>query len=122
MIRGIFMKRPNLLISCAWLLHLAAWLLPVVKDGTKLPEGLPGWEAFRVALSPVLPMKDVQFETWYYALLATVSAVTTLLFVLGSPWIVLRGSRSLRRVSAWAAATAFVVNGHWYVLLGSDRS
>jgi hypothetical protein len=116
------MKRPHLLISYAWLLHAAAWLLPVVKGGAKLPGGLPGWEAFRVASSPVWSMKDVKFDTWYDAVLATVSAMTTLLFVFGSPWIVLRGSRSLWRVSSWAAATAFVVNAHWYVLFGSDRS
>jgi hypothetical protein len=57
-----------------------------------------------------------------YAVLATVSAASTLLFIFGSPLIVLRGSRSLWRASAWVAATAFVVNAHWYVLYGPDRS
>jgi len=116
------MKRPYLLISGAWLLHAAAWLLPVVKHGTKLTEGLPGWEAFRVASSAIWPMQDVNYDTWYNAVLGTISAVTTVLFVSSSPWIVLRGSRSLWRVSAWAAAVTFVVNAHWYVLFGSDRS
>jgi len=116
------MKRPHLLISCAWLLHAAAWLLPVVKGGAKLPERLPGWEAFRYASSAVWPIEGENFDTWYYAVLATVSSVTTLLFIFGSPWAVLRGSLSLWRATAWAAATAFVVNAHWYVLYGSDRS
>jgi hypothetical protein len=48
--------------------------------------------------------------------------VTTLFFVLWSPWVVLRGSQSLRRFSAWAAATAFVVNIHWIFIFGSARS
>ena len=116
------MKRPHLLISCAWLLHAAAWLLPVVKGGAKLPERLPGWEAFRYASSAVWPIEGEKFDTRYYAVLATVSSVTTLLFIFGSPWAVLRGSLSLWRATAWAAATAFVVNAHWYVLYGSDRS
>ena len=116
------MKRPQLLISCAWLLHAAAWLLPVDKYGVKLPKGLPGWEAFRFASSAVWPIEGSKFDAWYYAVPATVSAVTTLLFIFGSPWVVLRGSLSLWRASAWAAATAFIVNAHWYVLYGSDRS
>ena len=115
------MKRPHLLISGAWLLHAAAWLLPVEKNGVRLPKGLPGWEAFRYAFSAVWPIDDVHFEAWYYAVLATVSALTTLLFIFGSPWVVLRGSRSLLRASAWAAATAFINNAFWYVLSGSDR-
>jgi hypothetical protein len=31
-----------------------------------------------------------------------------------------RGKRSLRRASAWAAATAFLVNLHWYIRLSRD--
>jgi hypothetical protein len=116
------MKRLHLLISCAWVFHAAAWFLPVVSGGVTLPKGLPGWEAFRWAFSAVWPFEGGQFDTWYYAALATLCAATTLLFIFGSPWVVWRGSRSLWRASAWAAATAFVVNAHWYVLYGSDRS
>jgi hypothetical protein len=119
---GIFVKRPQLLISLAWLLHAVAWFLPVVKDMATFPRWLPGWGAFRYAASAVWPVDDSKFGTWYYAVLATVSSVTTLLFIFGSPWAVLRGSLSLWRATAWAAATALVVNAHWYVLSGSDRS
>jgi hypothetical protein len=118
----IFIKRPRVLIASAWLFHAAAWFVPVVKGGVTLPMGVPGWEAFRVAFSVVWPVAGTNFDAWYDAVLATVSAVTTLLFIFGSPLIVLRGSRSLWRESAWAAATAFVINAHWYVLFGSDRS
>ncbi len=74
------MKGPRLLISCAWLLHAAAWFFPVV-NGVTLLKGLPGWEAFRYAFSAVWPIQGTKFETWYYAVLATVSAATTLLFI-----------------------------------------
>lgn len=116
------MKRPPVLISCAWLCHAAAWLLPVVNGGVTLPTGLPGWEAFRYASSAVWPIAGTKFEAWHFAVLATVSAVTALLFIFGSPLIVFLGSRSLSRASAWTAAAAFVINAHWYVLAGSDRS
>ena len=53
--------------------------------------------------------------------LSTLSAATTLLFIVGSPLVVWRGSRSVQKTSAWVAAAAFVVNSHWYVLFGSDR-
>ena len=104
------------------MIHTAAWCLPVVKGGVRLPKGLPGWEAFRFASSAVWPDSTSGFDHWYGAVLGTVSAGTTLLFIFGSPWVVLRGPRSLQRVSAWAAAAGFIVNAHWYVLYVSDRS
>jgi len=51
-----------------------------------------------------------------------VSVLATLFFVLCSPWVVLRGSRSVRKFSAWAAAAFFVFNTHWIVIFGSERS
>ena len=53
--------------------------------------------------------------------LSTISAVTTPLFILGSVWVVLRGTRALRRTSAWIATFAFVVNAQWYALFSLDR-
>ncbi len=116
------MKRPHLVILGAWLVHAAAWFLPVTKDGVTLPDGLPGWQAFRVAFTAVWPYETFNFDTWYTAVLATASAVTTLLFLFGSPWVVWRGSPSLSRASAWVAAVAFVLNVYWYFLFWSDRS
>jgi hypothetical protein len=97
------MRKPYLLISAAWLLHFVAWFLPVIKPGEFRP-AIPGWQAFR------------------YAVLSTMSAITTLFFILASPWVALRGSRSIRRGLAWAAAAAFVFNAHWIVIFGSERS
>jgi hypothetical protein len=116
------MRRPHLLIASAWLIHAAAWFLPVIKGGVTLPDGLPGWEAFRIASCALWPCRGTTFDTWYGAALSSASSITTILFVLASPWVVLCGLRSLRRASAWAAATAFIVNAHWYVLFGSGRS
>ena len=116
--KGIDVRRPQLLISGAWVLHAMAWFLPVVDGGVTFPHGLPGWQAFRVAACAVWPYKDFKTD---YAVLSTISAVTTPLFVLGSVWVVLRGSNTLRYASAWVATFAFIANAHWYVLFGSDR-
>ena len=114
------MRRHRLLIGAAWLVFTAAWFLPVVKEGVTLPEGLPGWQAFRVAASAVWPLPDVTIDKWYKSVLFTMSAITTLLFIPGSVWAVWSGSRALRQASAWVAASAFVVNAHWYALYGGS--
>jgi hypothetical protein len=113
------MKRKHLLISSAWLLHTVSWFLPVIKsiNGSEINPGVRGWLAFVVASCSIRPHKDTHFDAWYGAVLAGASVITTVFFVLGSPWVVLRGSPSLRRVFAWAAAAAFVVNAHWFVLV-----
>jgi hypothetical protein len=112
------MKKPTALIWAAWLIQGVAWFLPVIGEGTNLPDGLPGWQAFRVASGAIWPYRrDIAFEHWYNAVLATIGAASTLLFIPGSVWVVWFGSRTVRRVSAWIAASAFVINAHWYVFV-----
>jgi hypothetical protein len=115
------MRKPHLLIAGAWLVHAAAWFLPVEKEGVKLPQGLPGWQAFRVAACAIWPYEGWNIGGWYNIVLSTMSAATTLLFVLGSVWVVWTGSRAVRRASAWIATAAFIVNAHWFIRFGSDR-
>src|SRR5215475_11712789 len=100
------MRRHQLFILAAWLAYLVSWFLPVIKEGVTFPQGLPGWEAFRVAASPVWPT-GISVEGWYNAVLSTVSALTTVLFIAGSVWICF-GSSALRRTSAWVASGAFI--------------
>ena len=108
------LKSAHLVIAFAWATHALSWFLPV----SKLFQ-FGGWFAFGVALSPILSYQDFHANPWYYSVLSGASAVTTFMFVVGSPLAVWRGSRSVRRTSAWVAITAFIVNSHWYVL-GSD--
>jgi hypothetical protein len=112
-------RKAHLVIVAAWLVHVVAWFVPVIKGGDVLPQGLPGWEAFRVAASAVWRYQD--FDRGYIAVLCIISAATTMLFLLGSLWVVLYGSSAVWRVSAWLAACAFVINSHWYLLSGPDR-
>jgi len=115
------MRKPNLLILAAWALHVASWFLPVLKAQDYHPM-VPGWKAFRLAACALWPCEGVEFETLHHAVLATISVITTLFFLFCSPWVVLRGSRRLRRYAAWAAAAAFAVNTHWIVIFGEKRS
>lgn len=108
------MKRPYVLLSAAWLVHAVAWFLPVAPYGGESPLDFPGLTAFVIASCPVLRCEDTAHNPWYGQVLATVSAVTTVLFVLASPWVVWRGPKSLQRVCAWAAVLAFLTNAHWY--------
>jgi len=110
----------RLLIWAAWLAYVAAWFLPIVKEGATLPDGLPGWQAFRVATCAVWPCADISIDKWYKAVLFTISAVTTVLFIPVSLWAVSSGLRALRRAFAWVATSAFIVNAHWYVLYGGS--
>jgi hypothetical protein len=119
--KGTKMRRPHLLISGAWLLHAVAWFLPIVKGGVTFPHGLPGWQAFRVGARSVWPYDDFRADEWYNAVLSTLGAATTVLFIFGSVWVVSRGSYAMRRASAWIATSAFIINAHWYVFFGSDR-
>jgi len=114
------MRKPNLFILAAWALHVTSWFLPVVKANDVHPV-LPGWKAFRYAACAVWPCEGIQFQTLHHAVLATISVLTTLFFVVCSLWV-LSGRKSLRRPLAWATATAFVFNTHWIVIFGSDRS
>ena len=114
------MRKPNALIFVAWALHLVAWFLPVVKANDVHPV-LRGWQAFRYASCGVLPCEGIEFQTLHHAVLATISVLTTLFFILGSLWLLLHGLRSLRRPFAWAAAAAFAFNTHWIVIFGSER-
>src|SRR6187397_3568679 len=75
------MRKPYLLISGAWLLHAVAWFLPVVDGGVTFPHGVPGWEAFGVAATAY---QDSHTDSWYLAILSTISAATTPLLIFGS--------------------------------------
>jgi hypothetical protein len=115
------MKKPNVLVLAAWTLHVASWFLPVLK-AEDYHGVVPGWRAFRLAACAFWPCEGVQFETLHHAVLATISVITTLFFLLCSPLVVLRGSRALQKSAAWAAAAAFAVNTHWIIIFGEKRS
>jgi len=104
--------------------HVLGWLLPFHKDGVSLPVGIPGWQAFRFAFSSVWPYQifvgDVTMETWYAALLATLSALTNTLILL-AVWVALRPSGRRLRLLSWLAMAGFVVDAQWLLFFGPER-
>jgi len=74
--------------------------------------------AFRLALLAIWPSAGIYADR---PVLSILGALTTILFIVGSPLAVWRGSRPMRKASAWLAITAFVLNAHWYLLYVSDR-
>jgi hypothetical protein len=118
--KGSTMGRPHLLIAVAWLLNGAAWFLPVVTHvfGGRIGPPIIGVDAFVMAASAVWPRQF--FGTAYEAVLTTLTVLTALFFIVGSPWAVFRGTPSLRRVAAWVATAAFFFNAHWYIRLSPD--
>jgi hypothetical protein len=112
------LRNSHVVIASAWLIHAVSWFLPVVRLDIFGP--IRGWTAFGLALSPILQGSD-RADTWYNLVLPVVSAVTTFLFIVGSPLVVWRASQSVRRACAWVATFAFLLNSHWYILSGSDR-
>jgi len=114
------MTKPSPFVLVAWIFYMASWFLPAVKAQDFRP-AIPGWKAFRLATCGVLPCEGIEFQTVHHMVLATVSVITTLLF-LCSAWIVLRGSQSFRRFAAWIVAVAFLFNTHWIFIFGSERS
>ena len=109
------MARSNGLVRLAWLAHTTAWLVQVHKHGVQLPKGIPGWQAFRVAMSPLWPFEgDSASGSWYGLALAVTSGVTNILILASVP-IVFRGTPRQRWVLAWLCMLAVVVNAQWVI-------
>ncbi len=104
--------KPRQLLQVALALYLLAWALPVSKGGVALPDGLPGWEAFRAAASPVWPYQGLDLGAGLGAALSVASAGTNLL-MLAAVLPVSHGSRRWLRVAALACLAGFAVNASW---------
>jgi len=109
------MRRPNLFILAAWTCHLISWFLSTA-NAPDFHVIVPGWKAFRLAACGLWPCKGIEFQGMIFAVLAATSVITTLFFILCSPWAVLRGTRTVQKSLAWFASAAFVFNSHWIVM------
>jgi len=118
------MRKWYLLIATAWLLQVASWFLPAVTGflGSRLDHGIAGWEVFLAETCAFRPCADASADPWYGTAISAAGVITTVLFVLASPWIVWRASRKIRRAAAFVAGAAFVVNSQWYLFYAPVRS
>jgi hypothetical protein len=79
-------ERRTVLLAVAAIAFVLGWVLPVIDE-------YRGWQAFRVALSPVWPYESFKIDGWHNAILTSLSGLTNLLFVVATLlnlyWLVL---------------------------------
>jgi hypothetical protein len=106
------MRRKTALLIIAATAFVLGWLLPVVDD-------YRGWQAFRVALSPLWPYESFRFSAWYSAALTTASGLSNAVFVLAFADAVFTRRVGARLLSLVLFAAA-IVNLHWLVRAGAQ--
>ncbi len=111
------MRRSTVFLIGAVVAHAAGWLAPVVNDYV-------GWQAFRVAFSPVWPFEHFAVPTWRLVVLSVASAATNLVFVVAAVWLAVGAvGRSVPpRGLFFALLLATLVNLHWPISMGEHRA
>jgi hypothetical protein len=107
------MKAPHFAWLAAVVTNLLAWFMPVVDDYV-------GWQAFRVALSPLWPFEQFHIPPGSLLVLSVASGVTNVLFLLLAAVLVTQPARRAKPV-LWIAAAATLVNLHWPISMGAER-
>jgi hypothetical protein len=108
------MNASRIVVLAAIVANIGGWLMPVVDDYL-------GWQAFRVALSPLWPFEQFRIQPGPLLVLSVASALTNLLFVVLAAVLVL-GSERRAQVVLWAAAGATLLNLHWPISMGEERA
>lgn len=106
------MNAARVTLLAAIVANVLGWILPVVYDDR-------GWQAFRVALSPLWPYEDFRIEPGLLLVLSIASALTNVLFVVLATLLVLREASA--KAVVWAAAGATLLNLHWAISMGDER-
>jgi hypothetical protein len=108
------MKESRIALLAAVAANVAGWLMHVVDD-------YRGWQAFRVALSPLWPFEEFRIEPGPLLVLSVASALTNLLFVVLGAILAARPQR-YAKPALWAAAGATLLNLHWPISMGAQRA
>ncbi len=107
------MNESRIALLAAVVANVAGWLMPVVDDYL-------GWQAFRVALSPLWPFEQFRIEPGPLLVLSVASGLTNLLFAVLGATLAARPQR-YGKVVLWAAAAATLLNLHWPLSMGAER-
>lgn len=107
------MNGSRIVLSVAFVANLLGWMSPVVDD-------YRGWQAFRVALSPLWPFEQFRIEPGWLLVLSVASALTNVAFVALAAALVVGGARRARLV-LYGAAAATLLNLHWPISMGAER-
>jgi hypothetical protein len=106
------MRQWRVVFVAAIAAHLLGWWLPVVRD-------YRGWQAFRVAFSPVWPFEQFRLEPGLLLVLSVASALTNVVFMLLAVLLAM-GGRTM--VVAYGALAAALLDLHWPISMGSQRA
>jgi hypothetical protein len=104
--------RRKLTLAVGFLLFAVAWLLPVHEYGKALPETLPGWEAFLIALSPGW---DAAYPAHCYAAVMSVASALTNLLVVILVFTWRRGNEYLLQLVGRACIISLGLNAQWFL-------
>jgi hypothetical protein len=103
-------EQSKLVKVLAWIAaaaFVASWFLPVLAD-------VPGWMAFRYALAPLVPFRELSTTTWEDSAPQVMSALTNIVFVvLFALWAIKQSPRPGMLVRI--AAACFLLNLYWLV-------
>ena len=92
----------------------ASWFLPVLAD-------IPGWMAFRYALSPLIPYQDSPGTAWDDAVPQVMSALTNVVFIiLFALWQFKQSPRPGMFVRI--ALACLLLNLYWFVSAWRDHN
>ena len=102
-------------LAAAVIANLLGWALPVIDD-------YRGWQAFRVAFSPVWPFEQFKLEPGLLMTLSVASALTNAVFVVLAVALVAGFARTTvrARVVLWVAAGAALLDLHWPISMGKN--
>ena len=103
-------------LAAAVVANVLGWVLPVIDD-------YRGWQAFRVAFSPVWPFEQFKLNPGWLMVLSVASALTNVLFVVLAAALVagVVGTAARARAVLWAAAGAALLDLHWPISMGDNR-
>jgi hypothetical protein len=108
------MLRQRVVLALAVLANALGWVLPVI-------DKYRGWQAFRVALSPLWPYERFHIDDAKLEILSVASAATNVLFAVVAVWLAFgRGAGPRARIALWAAAAATLLNLHWPISMGDS--
>ena len=108
------MSASRAVLVAAIVANVLGWVLPVAR-------GYHGWQAFRIALSPLWPYEQFSIEPGLVLVLSVASGLTNVLFAALAAVLALPSPRYARPVLR-AAAGATLLNLHWPITMGAERA
>jgi hypothetical protein len=108
------MSRVAVTLLCAAIANALGWALPVIDDAR-------GWQAFRVAMSPVWPFEGFRIPDVWLMVISVLSGLTNVLFVVVAAMLLAGASGSRARRLLWIAAAATLLNLHWVLSMQQSR-